>query len=216
MRKISFIVVIFVLGFFVAAHVAHAGMSSTNYKILTDALEVGGYTTSSNYGLVGGAGEWQGVVTSSNYNVNAGFPAILADPSLSISVANGALSFGTLEKNVVASKSTTVTVTTDAPGGYSLRISENKNFTSGADDINDVSDGLVSDGSEEYGIRTSGTAGLYNSSDTSISTSWKNIASASSAVTSQATTVSFKVSVDNNTTPGSYSHTVTFAAVTNF
>lgn len=197
-------------------NVSLAGMSSTNYKIISDAIDAGGITTSSNYSFFGSVTESEGVSASANYKSLAGFPSAQPDSSLSISVSNSTLSFGTFERGIVSSKSTAITVSTDAPGGYSLRISENKNFTSGTDDINDVSDGQVSDGGEEYGIRTSGTAGLYNSSDTPITSNWKSIASSSGTVSSQQTTVIFKAVVDTGTTPGTYSHTVTFAAVANY
>lgn len=211
----NLIYLLFFVNFFYSAPIS-AGMTSTNYRIISDDLAPGALSSSTNYATLGAIGEWQGVSTSTNYSSLGGFPGSQPDTTLSISLSGTNISFGSLEKGTVSSISRTATVSTDAPGGYTLRISENSNLAAGGTDIDDVSDGSVTAGSEEYGIKTSGDSGLFNATDTAITSSWKNIASATSPVTSQATVISFKVAVNGGTEPGSYSHTVTIAAVASY
>lgn len=193
-----------------------SAMSSTNYKIQTDDFATGGLTSSTNYAVLGSAGDWQGLTSSTNYGVYGGYVYSQLTPTLSISLDSSSVALGTLSVSSVASVTLTATISTDAPGGYSLMISEDQGLTNGSTSITDVADGTVSAGSEEYGVGTRGTDGLYNSSDTSITSSFKAIASSSGMVTSQTDGVVFKASISSATTAGSYSHTVTLAAVSNF
>ena len=87
---------------------------------------------------------------------------------------------------------------------------------SGANDINDVSDGTVTAGSEEYGIRTSGNAGQMNSADTAITTVAQTVASTSTIATSEQTTITYKTGVSASTESGTYSQTVTFTTTVNY
>ncbi|MEK7189596.1 MAG: hypothetical protein AAB666_01295, partial [Patescibacteria group bacterium] len=112
--------------------------------------------------------------------------------------------------------SQTLTVTTNSPTGYTATIAEDGNLRSGANDINDVSDSNVTAGAEEYGIRTSGTAGQMNNSDTAITIASQTVASTSTIATSEQTSIAYKAAVSASTESGTYSHTVTFTTTVNY
>ena len=117
-------------------------MTSSNYKIQSDSVNVGGgLSTSTNYGLESTAGEIAtGLGTSTNYTLRAGYQAMqevfislsaVADLTLSPSLGGvtGGISIG----------STSVLVTTDSPAGYQLTIksSNSPSMQSGSSTIAD-------------------------------------------------------------------------------
>ncbi len=195
---------------------ALGAMSSTNYSITADTVDTGGYTTSTNYGIFGALGEWQGFTSSTNYSLNGGFSGIWGDNSITFSMNSSSVSLGTLSTAAVGSVTNYASSTTNYAGGYALYVSEISGLASGSNVIDDVVDGSVTAGNEEYGIRTSGTSGLYNSSDTAITTDWKKIAEKTSAVTADSVGVIFNVAISPSTPSGTYSQTVSFAAVAQF
>ncbi len=100
-------------------------MTSTNYKIQSDSVNVGGgYSTSTNYGLETTAGEVAtGQSTSTNYQLRAGyqqmqevFMSLSAVSTINLTPNLGGVSGGT------SNGSTTVVVITDSPSGYQLTI----------------------------------------------------------------------------------------------
>ncbi len=192
-------------------------MSSTNYHIQLDSFGSGGLSTSTNYTLKDTIGEFGGeTATSTNYQVIDGLIGALQDGVLTASLSTGSLDLGQLSDSSIEQARLLITVTTDAMSGYSVKMSEDGNLRSGDYDIDDVSDFVVTAGTEEYGFQTDGTSGLYNTRDIGITSALLSIISSSSAVTSDETTVYFKAAISDNTEPGSYAHTVTFSTVANF
>jgi hypothetical protein len=105
-------------------------MSSTNYAIQSDSVNVGGgNSTSTNYGLESTTGEIAtGNSSSTNYQLRAGyqqmqevFMSISAAADVTLQPALGGLTGG------VASGTTAVLVTTDSPSGYQLLIQASGN-----------------------------------------------------------------------------------------
>ncbi len=100
-------------------------MSSTNYKIQSDSVNVGGgRSTSTNYTLESTVGEVAtGNSTSTNYELRAGYQqmqevylSMTAPTNVTLSPALGGVTGGT------ATGSTAVVITTDSPSGYQLAI----------------------------------------------------------------------------------------------
>ena len=100
-------------------------MQSTNYRIQADSVNFGGgYSSSTNYVLESTAGEIAtGDSGSTNYNLRAGYQQMLgssismsAPASVTMTPSIPGITGGT------ANGSTTVTVTTDSPAGYTLTI----------------------------------------------------------------------------------------------
>lgn len=114
---------LFIIG---SLHIAGAQvMESTNYSIQSDSINFGGgLSSSSNYRLESTAGEvGTGVGSSTSYSLRAGYQqmrevyiAISGAANVSLSPSIPGVTGGT------ANGSTTVTVTTDSPSGYSLSI----------------------------------------------------------------------------------------------
>jgi hypothetical protein len=117
-------------------------MQSTNYKIQSDSINVGGgFSSSSNYVSQSTFGEIAtGYSSSTNYGLRAGYQqmqevyiAISNAPNVVLSPSISGITGGT------SNGSTTVTVTTDSSAGYSLTIfaSTNPAMQKGSDVIAD-------------------------------------------------------------------------------
>jgi len=153
--------------------------------------------------------------SSGTYELRGGFEA-QEKGILSMNLSSNSLNLGTITTAAVASSDLTVTVSTDSETGYTLSILEDGNFRAGANTIDDVADGDVTAGEEEYGIAVSGTdrdSGLA-AGDLALGASM-DIASSVGGVTSRVTTVTFKASRAEATNAGSYSHQVSFTLTVN-
>lgn len=117
-------------------------MQSSNYRIQSDSVNFGGgLSTSTNYNLESTAGEvGTGLSSSTNYAIKAGyqqmqevFISLTGATNITMSPSIPGISGGT------ANGSTTVTVTTDSPSGYSLTIaaSQSPAMQKGSDTIAD-------------------------------------------------------------------------------
>lgn len=194
-------------------------MSSANYKIFVDSINGGGSLgTSANYKLtdtMGEAGTDQNL-SSANYKVKAGFEAIGPDQILTVSLSTNSIALGVLSPNNVIAADETLTITTNGNGYTTTVVSDGNLRAADGSDIDNVADGAVTAGSEEFGIRTSGTGGQYNSADTSIATSAKTIGQRATAVNGDTLTVTFKASVAPATAYNNYSNVVTFSTTGNF
>ena len=191
-------------------------MSGGVYSIPADSLSIseGGSMTGGAYDLQQSGNQIEtGAATGGAIELQNGFYAEITG-DLSLTLDNSSVSLGTMSLTSVNSASLVATVTTDSLSGYALAISEDGNLRSGSNDINDVGDGTVTAGSEEYGIRTSGTNGQLNSSDSAINSS-VTVASATAPVENDQTTISFKASVGQSTQAGSYSQAITFTLTVN-
>lgn len=194
---------------------ANAVMTGGSYEIYADSIGVTGLqeASSSEYSISASVGEAAASSTSGGtYELRGGFQA-LDKGLLSFSLDKSSVSLGTIRQSGVSSDSVVATVDTDANTGYTLAVTESGNLQSGSNDINDVGDGSVTAGSEEYGIRTSGGSGILTS-DTAISGSTV-AASASGVVHNDQTTITFRASVGQSSKAGSYSQTVTFTVTVN-
>jgi hypothetical protein len=136
---------------------------------------------------------------------------------MTFTISGNLIDFGTLTTSGVSSDSITVTTTTNAVDGYVTTIYETENLkTVGGADIDDVADGTVSPGAEEYGVRTSGAAGQMNGADTAITISPQAVALYSSWVNGSTVTITFKAAISSITAAGAYTHAVTLVSTGRF
>ena len=195
-------------------------MNSESYINWMDSLNFGGEETSSstNYKIQDTLGEiGTGGITSTNYAGLIGFRQTEADPTITFSISSSSVNFGTLSSGAVSTGTITVTTTTNAINGYVTTIYEDGNLrTVGGADIDDVADGAVSAGSEEYGIRTSGAQGQMNGADTAITSTAEAVASSSSWINGSAVVITFKAAISSTTEVGSYAHSVTLISTGRF
>jgi hypothetical protein len=122
----------------------------------------------------------------------------------------GSISDGSVETGIVA-----LDVTVDNTSGYVIQVFEDGDLRSSSYTIDDVADGAVSVGSEEYGARSSDTSiatSTFDTADTSITSSYQDVATESVVSFDSRNFVTFKVGTTVATTVGAYAHTVTFIA----
>jgi len=202
------------------APISLALMNSESYINWMDSLNFGGEetSTSTNYKFQDTLGEiGTGKITSTNYAGLIGFRQTESDPKMTFTISGNLIDFGTLTTSDVSSDSITVTTTTNAVDGYVTTIYETENLkTVGGADINDVADGTVSPGAEEYGVRTSGAAGQMNGADTAITISPQAVALYSSWVNGSTVTITFKAAISSMTAAGAYTHAVTLVSTGRF
>ena len=206
---------IFIFGMFVP-FVLYAAMTGGSFEIYADSvgfLDSSG-STGGTYTLYGSGEPFQAATSSGGvFALRGGFQAE-EKGVLQFSLSDASVSLGTVTTTAVSSMVVTTTISTDSETGYTLYIYDDGNLRSGGNDIDDVVDGTVSAGSEEYGFVTNGTDGII-SSDTAITTSPNAIASASGGVTDRQVGVEFRASVSPSTVEATYSHSVIISATVN-
>jgi len=193
----------------------NSAMTGGNYSIPIDSFTMTGddLMTGGDYEMYDSVGNPDSAkLTGGDFVLWGGFLQTVSG-TLSLNLSESSLDLGSLSLNSVSSDSVIATVTTTADTGYTLSISEDGNLRSGANDINDVADGAVTAGSEEYGINTSGADGIL-ALDTAID-GVLDLATNSDEVNGNQTTINFKAAIGQSSKAGSYSHTVTFTVVVN-
>lgn len=133
-------------------------------------------------------------------------------------LTGSAISLGTITNSAVQTAVIGFDVTADLPSGYTLQIKEDGALRSGAYDIDDVADGTVTAGSEEYGARSSDTslATTFDTQDTGITTTFQEIVSSSSRKFYERNFVTLKASASGSSYSGSYSQTLSIILSGNF
>lgn len=146
------------------AHISFAQMTSSSYKIQSDSVNVGGVRSSSaSYTEEDTTGEIAtGESSSTNYKVKAGYQqmqevyiAISAAADVVMSPNIGGITGGT------ADGSTSFTVTTDSPSGYSVSIkaSSSPALVSGSNSFADYT--VASAGTPDYNFSILSTASEF-------------------------------------------------------
>ncbi|MFA5936098.1 MAG: hypothetical protein WC787_04595 [Patescibacteria group bacterium] len=130
-----------------------------------------------------------------------------------------AAQLGTLSASAGATSLTHTDVTTNAGSGYTVYVSSDGTLRSGSDSIDNVTDGSVTIGSEEYGALVTGTRGTASSTaaDFALTTSLFDIQNAtSSAPLEQRVGLVYKAAITATTPGGSYSQLVYYTVTANF
>lgn len=192
-------------------------MEGGGYQIIADSFSFTSVdqVTGSDYAVFSTGGEVAATsTTGANVVLRGGFQAA-NQGILRLTLSSDSIALGALSETAVANADLTATVSTDSQTGYTLSLAEDGNLRDGSgNDINDVADGEVAAGQEEYGIRTSGADGLL-AIDQNLNTGGRNVAASAGIVTNRATTISFRASRGNGTPAGNYSHRVTFTLTVN-
>lgn len=203
-----------------SASQAQALMTSPNFRIWADAVSSGGNrSTSAGFIATDTLGETPTGEdsASANFFLEAGLPAIFEEPVLlsTIGTDTATLSPNPLTTSTVSTATYTLTVSTNAQSGYTAQVLEDGDFRVGAETINDVTDGSVTPGVEEYGIRVTGTDAAF-ADDRAISGTPLTIASRTDWVTNTVATITHRAAISGATGGASYSHTVFYIIVGNF
>lgn len=195
-------------------------MTSANYIIKSDVISSGGASsTSATYALTDTLGEAFATSTEgTNTQSHGGFwqAAASSAGTLTVTFSKTTISFGDLSTGSVSSDSQVATISTTSGTGYNMQIISDGNLRTGAGaDINNVADGEVTAGQEEYGIRTTGADGQYNATDTSVTAISKLIATRAAAAVLVPTTITYKATAGADTSSGNYSQAVTVSVTSN-
>ncbi|MDD4477113.1 MAG: hypothetical protein PHY40_03060 [Patescibacteria group bacterium] len=181
-------------------------MSAGDYYIYADSVNTGGVISGGDYGVRGTFNESPiGFTTSTSYETRGGYQPM----ELGMKVSASSLSLGTLSATAIKTASADAIVWSDAGTGYTLSIGG----VSGTS-IANVSDGIITIGSEEYGLSVSGVDRAFTN-DRAIAERLI-LASSSEPVTNSKTTLTFKASISDTSVGGSYSQAIVLTVSGNF
>jgi len=225
MKKYVHILMVMFLAIILPFQIA-VSMQSANYKIEKDSINFGGTDDgqSASYELKDTMGEvGTGISDSASYEMKAGYRQMdmAVNPTFTFVLSANVCSLGTLSTGSVSTCNYTITTTTNAEDGYVTTIVEDGNLRDGTSDINDVLDGTVTAGSEEYGASTTDTdAAIVQTSGNAASaitgTAQTVATTASGPVSAEAFTITHHASIAATTLAGSYSHIVTLISTGTF
>lgn len=155
--------------------------------------------------------QWDGLPGSLNASPSGGDDFVFR-------LNGNSINFGTLNSSLGNTSLTATRVTSDAQNGYTVYVSEDHDLRyTISDSIRGVTDGTVSLGSEEYGWRVFGSSATSTGSDYSFSTSTQAIQHSDTvAATEERVGLEYKISIDNNTPAGNYSHLVYYTVTANY
>lgn len=164
------------------------------------------------------------LITSDQVGVSATVP-----PTLTVALSSTTVALGTLSISNVNQAGITSTVTTNVTSGYVSLVNYNNTLTSGSNTIANTAGGTIVAGTEEYGAsssQTGNTIGVWSptacsttvttSNATALSTTFQPFASATTLVSSEATTLCFLAGIAVTTKPGSYTSTSTVVTTAKF
>jgi len=122
---------------------------------------------------------------------------------------------GTINSSSVSTSIVGIQVSSGSDGGYAVMIASDGNLHDGATAIQNVSDGSVTAGAEEYGARSSDSSladSTFDTMDSPLTDEYQDIADTSTPATNARALLTLKGSIDGGTPNGSYSQTLTLIA----
>lgn len=130
-----------------------------------------------------------------------------------------ATDLGTLTDTNVSTAIIGMNVWAEVDGGYVIQVAADGDLSDGVDTIDAVADGDVTAGEEEYGGRSSDTTlpgSTFDSVDTAFTTSFQDIADASTAGYDDRSFLTLKAAIDTNTDGGNYDQALTIIISGNY
>ncbi|MEK7665728.1 MAG: hypothetical protein AAB337_02515 [Patescibacteria group bacterium] len=127
--------------------------------------------------------------------------------------------FGSISESVVSTTVLAWEITSVSQNGHTIYVYDSGNLSTPSGDIDDVSDGAVTAGSEEAGARSSDTTlagSAFDTADTAITTSAQAIGTESSDVYGTRQFLTTKMSISSTTSGGTYTNTTSVIATGNF
>jgi hypothetical protein len=233
MKQFNILILIIFLMFIIPIGSVGAAMSSNNYKIDADSINIGGgQSSSANYKMEGTIGEvGTGDSESDSYKSEAGYQAMWDyPPYLSFSLNGNYVAFGVIDYYSTSTATTGFTVATNAHNGYEVTIAGNTlTHSNESDTISAIGTAaLSSTGTEQFGINLvdnsdpnvgadpsggSGSAAAgYDTADYFKFVSGNTIASASSFTYPTTFTISYLGNVAIDTKGGWYTTVLTLVA----
>lgn len=134
-------------------------------------------------------------------------------------ITSSSIALETLSTTSVTTSIVGFEVTAANENGYVVQVLENGNLLSGTDDVDDVSDGSVSVGSEEYGARSSDTTlsnSTFDTADSAITSTGADVATEPAAIYDSYNFLILKVGISSSTVAGSYTQILSVIVSGNF
>lgn len=133
-------------------------------------------------------------------------------------VGGAAVAFGTVAAGAQNVSTAMVSVSSTAVYGYSVYLQGDGLLRTGSTPIASVSDGVVSVGSEEYGMEVTGPQAVGGGTDTAVTSSQRVIGQRASPATAPSDRLGmiFKLSTTAATTPGTYGQTIYYTLTANY
>jgi len=160
-----------------------------------------------------------GTITVDAWKNNGTAPTIDGTNDYVYKLTGTSAAFGTFSTSSVSTSVVGFEVTIDDDSGYTVQILEDGELRSGSDTIDEVADGSVTTGSEEYGARSSDTSltgSTFDTADTAITLSFQDIANESTLQFNSRNFLTLKTAISSSTPSGSYAQVLTFIASGNF
>jgi hypothetical protein len=212
-----------------ASQVAATSITSTTVTVTTAV----GFTAGDYIGVVqdeglsqvGAIGKITGIagstITVDAFSYASTLPSIDGANDYVYELTGSSVPLTSLTPSTVATALVGWAVDADVPTGYSVYVFEDHDFetSGGTANIDDVSDGLVSSGAEEYGGRSSDStlaSSTFDTQDTGFSTILQQVASRTTATLEARDFLTLKAAVSPSTANGIYSHTLTVVFVGNY
>lgn len=233
-RKVIKYTIWLILAILLPVSVSAVVMESDNYQIKSgEFTAASGNINSANYQLENNLA-WEQMasnVNSANYKSYWGFLNTFWEPTISFSLDSNSLAFGTLTVENSATGSRTITVSTNAPSGYLLLVSQDKNLThtdtaTTISNHNGTIDTPVLWGApNNYGLGFTLTSATeleakYGSNPdykyAGFPTTPTAFHSVSAKATDDATTIGYKINVPSSQKSGSYNNTLTYTVAGRF
>ncbi len=129
------------------------------------------------------------------------------------------IDFGNVQETDLAQSVIGWEVTIDVDNGYTVSVLEDGNLRQGANDIDDVTDGSVTVGSEEYGGRASDatlSGSTFDTQDTAFTTSYQQVDTESDTSFESRDYLTVKAAVAAGSINATYSHTLSLIASGNY
>ncbi len=160
-----------------------------------------------------------GTLTVDSLTTSGSTPTIDGTNDYVYQLDGSAITYPTLSDSYVRTAVIGFEVSSRVDNGYVVQVLEDGNMRNDSDDIDDVSDGTVTAGSEEYGARSSDSSlsnSTFDTEDAAITTSFKEVASTTSMSYESRNFITLKAAIATETQAGSYSHIISLIASGNY
>ncbi|MFH1620504.1 MAG: hypothetical protein ABIB04_00270 [Patescibacteria group bacterium] len=154
--------------------------------------------------------KWDGVPGSLSLNPGGGDDFVYR-------INGNSVAFGTLTNSIAKTSLTGTRVTSNAVNGYTVYVNTDDDLRYGTTNLQNVSDGAVTIGSEEYGWQTYGSSATSTGSDHAFTTLPQEIQySTTTASIEERVGLVYKISISNSTPAGNYSQSVFYTLTANY
>jgi len=149
---------------------------------------------------------------------------ITSDGALSIdgtndyvySLSSSSVNLGELTDSAVSTAIIGFNTSVDVDSGYTVQVFEDGDLRDGANTVDDVADGSVTAGSEEYGGISSDGDVTFGTQDEPFTSDYADVADRTENSFDERDLVTVRAAIDGTTPDGSYAHELTFIVSGNY